>query len=251
MRRILTAILSSIAVASVLCFYLVLKRVLFQGSVDAIEAGMLFACAIAAFCVLSFKEWAQSRSTRLERELDDLSSVDDELVNLVRKNDAFRFIRCNVAPAHAALDYPWVIQSKTFDFNAAIAKVKLRPGRPLDANNLRKQLKADLKRTCGGWFLKPLVLGVVLEASASNGWSADLFIDHNYAGGIGIAWLIMLHEDAMTLSSAHYPRSLQTTIFYEEFLSHLLAKGYALTNRSAGAAVERGIRIEGCQPPPG
>ncbi len=241
MRRILTALLFSIGVPCVLCAFLILKRVVFRGTVDAIEIGILVASAIAAFWLLSLKEWAQSRSTRLERELDDLSSADDELVKMIRKNDSFSFIKRHVASANAALDYPWVIQSKTFDFNAAIAKVKPRPGSPLDEGSLRKQLKAELKRTCGGWFLKPLVVGVVLETSASHGWNADLFIDHNYAGGIRIAWLIMLEEDAMALSSAHYPRPLRTTCFYDEFVSYLLAKGYALTSRSTGAAVERAI----------
>jgi len=241
MYRILTAILFSVGVACVLCAWLVLNRVVVHGRVNAIEIGMTFAAAIAAFWILSLKDWTQSRSTRLERELDDLSSFDDELVKLARKNDSFSFTKRNVVSANAVVDYLWVIQCKTFDFNVAIAKVKLRPGSRLDEGSVRKQLKAEFKRTCGGWFLKPLVLGVVLATSASHGWNADLLIDHNYARGIGIAWLIMLDEDAMTLSTAHYPRPLRTTCFYDGFTSYLVANGYALTNRSTGEAVRRGI----------
>lgn len=237
MRRILTAILFSIGVACILCAYLILRRVLFQGRIDALEVGVLFFGAIAAFWMLSLKEWAQSKSTRLERELEDLSSIDDELVNLVRKNDAFSFIKRNVVSADIAIDYSWVIQCKTFDFNAVIVKVKLRPESRFDEGSLRRRLKSDLKRTCGGWLLRPLVLGVVLEAIASHGWRADTFIDHNYAGGIGIAWMIILDEDAKTLSSAHYPRILRTTCFHDDFVKHLLAK-----NNSATHSTETAVR---------
>lgn len=230
MRNILKALLFSIGVAIVLCACLALKRAV-RDKVDVIEVGILFACAIAAFWILAIKDSAQSRSTRRAREWDELSSVDDELVKLVRRNDEFSFIKCRVAPADAALGYTWVIQCATFDFNAAIAKVTLRRGHPFDESSLRQQIKADLKQTCGGWFLRPLVLGVVLETSDSNGWSADSFIDHNYAGGIGIAWLIVLDQGTMGLLSAHYPRSLRTTTFYDDFLTHLLGNGYALKNR--------------------
>lgn len=236
MLQFLKAILFSVGVTIVLSAFFVLRRALQGGKVDAFDAGMVFVCAVAAFWILAFKDWVQARNTKIQRELDDLSSIEDELVKLVRRNDAFSFTRRSVIAANAGLDYAWVIQSTSFDFNFAIAKVKLRQGHPIDANSLRKKIKTDLKPACGGWFLRPLILGVVLETSDSNDWHTDSFIDHNYASGIGIAWLIVLDKGTMRLSSARYPKSLRTTTFYDQFVSHLLAKGYAQANSSTEPA---------------
>jgi hypothetical protein len=226
MRKSLQALISISVIAIFLCVYLAVRRIIFQGNVDVYELFLLFVATIVAFWFLLFKEWVQAKNIEHGRNLDDLALIDDDLVKLVKNNDLFCFSRRSVVSNHPAILYSWVIQNKTFDFNATIAEVKINEKQPLDQDVLSKQIKADLRAACGGWFLKPLILGIILKVQSTKGLYVQAIVDNNYARGVGIVWIIVLNETTMQFSASHYPRPLITTVFYDKFIEYFTLNGW-------------------------
>lgn len=189
------------------------------------EGVILFSMSMAAYWLLTWKDWAHTRGVKQQRELTALAHLDNDLVRLIERDASFSFRPRDVIVQPEPLHFEWILQSKTFDFNFALAEVELRGPEKLSEEVAQEQIKSALKAFCSRSYFNSLVVGIVVRTNLPGGFVASPLID-KYFWGIGIAWSVVVDQHNKRVMVAHYPRPLRTTPIYQAIADHFVELGY-------------------------